>query len=271
MKIAFIGGGNMATALIAGLAGPGRDIPVISVCDPDAAARRRLEAAHGAVVHTDIGPAVTDADVIVLAVKPQVMHEVLPALATVVRHSQLVISVAAGVTVGAIAQALRVPVPVVRTMPNTPALLGAGVTGLFAGPACSAADCDSAQAILATVGRVVWIEDESLMDVVTALSGSGPAYFYLLAEAMRSAGIRLGLPPETANELAIHTAHGAGVMAIRGGHDIAELRRRVTSPNGTTQAALEVLWTGRFAGLIDEAIEAATLRGRELSGKVGSP
>ena len=268
MNIAFIGGGNMATALITGLARV-KASHAVAVCDTDPEARRRLVAAHGLAAHRTIAAAVEGADIIVLAVKPQVMGGVLAELADQVSKRPLVVSVAAGTTTGAMARALGPAVPIVRAMPNTPALLGAGVTGLFAGPSCLPGHRRQAEEILATVGAIVWVEDEGLMDVVTALSGSGPAYFYLLAEAMREAGIGLGLPEATATELAIRTAHGAGLMATQGEADIAELRRRVTSPGGTTAAAIRVLEAGGFKTLVATAIDAATQRGRELSGEVG--
>ena len=269
MNIAFIGGGNMATALITGLARGGRSAHTVTVCDPDPDARQRLVAMHGVTAHERIAAAVQHAEVVVLAVKPQVMDGVLRELAKQATLAPLVVSVAAGITTSTMARSLGQTVPIVRAMPNTPALLGAGITGLFAGQSCTTTHRRQAQDILATVGETVWVEDEALMDVVTALSGSGPAYFYLLVEAMREAGIRLGLPEATATQLAIRTAHGAGLMAVQDRADVAELRRRVTSPGGTTAAAISVLQAGGFQTLVATAIEAATQGGRELSGEAG--
>lgn len=266
MKTAFIGGGNMATALIAGLDKTGPASTTVSVCDPSEEVRERLVHDYGIRAVVTASEATSGSECIVLAVKPQVMPMVLEELANVIQPGQLVISVAAGTSVQTIRDALGSQVPVIRCMPNTPALLGLGITGLFAGPGCTPEQMALAEAILGAVGETVVVEDESLMDVVTAVSGSGPAYFYLMTEALREAGEALGLPGEVAAELARHTAHGAGVMAAQSGLDVAELRHRVTSPGGTTQAALEALQEGGFAELLARAVQAAAERGRELSG-----
>ena len=265
MKIAFIGGGNMATALISGIsrARPGPEW--IRVSEPSAEARRRLTETYGVKCHDHAEPVVPGADVIVLAVKPQFMGPALAELAGLVQAEQLVVSIAAGVTVKSLAGALHNLPAVVRAMPNTPALIGKGISGMFAGPGCSSAQRSLAESVLAGAGACVWIGDESLMDVVTAVSGSGPAYFFLLTEALRDAGEALGLPADVAAKLALHTASGAGAMAIGSEVDVSELRRRVTSPGGTTQAALETFAKGRFNALVEEAVRAATERGRELA------
>lgn len=265
MKIAFIGGGNMATALISGL---GRQQPApewIRVSEPNETARRTLLEEHGVQCHERAEPAVKEADVIVLAVKPQVMPVALEELTGLVESDQLVLSIAAGITVDTLLKGLEARPPVVRAMPNTPALIGRGISGAFAGPGCKERERTLAEAVLHAAGACVWINDEALMDVVTAVSGSGPAYFFLLIEALRDAGQSLGLPVETATQLALHTAAGAGAMALGSEADVAELRRRVTSPGGTTQAALEAFATGGFSELVEQAVRAATRRGQALA------
>lgn len=275
MHITFVGGGNMATALISGLArdgasgGKGAPAGRIRVADPSAEARQRLAADFGVGGLATAAEAVAGANVVVLAIKPQVMSAVLDELAGQMEEGQLVVSVAAGIRSGQIRDHLGVDA-VIRAMPNTPALLGAGVTGVYASPGCSPEQVEAAERILSAAGATVRIEDEALMDVVTAVSGSGPAYFFALTEALREAAEALGLPAEAANTLAVHTALGAGRMAVDGGADIAELRRRVTSPGGTTQAALETFESGGFRALVLDAVRAATERGRELSG-AGDP
>jgi len=265
MDIAFIGGGNMATALIRGLKGVPELGGRVRVCDPSAEARVRLEELTGVACFETADEAVRGAEVVVLAVKPQVMPVALADLARTMRGEPLVISVAAGITVGALRAALGAAVSLVRAMPNTPALLGAGITGLFAAPDCTAAHRETAESVMRAVGETVWVEQEHLMDVVTAISGSGPAYFYLLAETLGAAGEFLGLPAGVADTLARHTAHGAGIMALDCDARLDELRWQVTSAGGTTEAALEVLLAGGFSALIEAAVEAATRRGRELS------
>lgn len=269
MVIAFIGGGNMATALISGLLKPGRHGLEIRVADPSDEARRRLRADFGIAVAEKAGAVVAGADVVVLAVKPQVMPAVLREIAGEVEPGQLVLSVAAGTTMAEITAALGAGHPVVRAMPNTPALVGAGISGLCAGAACKPHHRDQAERILKAAGRIVWIDRESLMDAVTAISGSGPAYFFLLAEALAAAGTRLGLPAGIARELAETTCAGAGAMLDALPEDAATLRQRVTSPGGTTAAALQTLAEGGFAELVFRAAAAAERRGHELASATG--
>lgn len=265
MKIAFIGGGNMATALISGLQRRKPSPEWIKVSEPSQLARQKLREDHGVQCYDRAEPAIHDADVIVLAVKPQVMPAALEELTGLVKKDQLVLSIAAGITVENLLTGLKPRPPVVRAMPNTPALIGQGISGAFAGPGCEARERGLAEAVLHAAGACVWIDDEALMDVVTAVSGSGPAYFFLLIEALRDAGKKLGLPIETATQLALHTAAGAGAMALGSEADVAELRRRVTSPGGTTQAALETFAAGGFNELVERAVGAATRRGRSLA------
>ena len=268
MLIAFIGGGNMATALISGLT-TSRSGLTIRVSDPNEDARNRLRSAYGIDVSADTARAVKGADVIVLAIKPQVMPLVLGELADQLEPQQLVLSIAAGVTIDRIAAELVPGQVIIRSMPNTPALVGEGVTGLCAGPNCKEHHRQQAERVLRAAGEIVWIPEESMMDAVTAVSGSGPAYFFALTEALADAGVRLGLPAEVAQKLAASTCSGAGAMLRSGDADATELRRRVTSPGGTTQAALEALTSARFSEIIFQAAEAACKRGAALSGEPG--
>ena len=265
MLISFIGGGNMATALVKGLKQTGDPHPSIQVCTPSDETRAWFRAKLHVETHYDLVAAIDGADVIVLAVKPQTMPEVLDKMRGLVQPEQLVLSVAAGKTIGSIAAHLGGAQAIVRAMPNTPALTGYGITGICAGEYCKPHHIEQAEEILSAIGEVVWINDESLMDVVTAISGSGPAYYFLLTEALTSAGKAMGLSGSAALRLATHTCYGAGAMAVMDDADLVELRRRVTSPGGTTQAAVEVLEVGGFRDLIMDAVEAATRRGRELA------
>ncbi len=264
--IAFVGGGNMARSLVGGLVARGRAADTIRVAEPVAALREALARDFGVRVFADNAEAVAGAGTWVLAVKPQVMRQVCEGLAATARAARpLVVSIAAGITATQLERWLGGGLPVVRTMPNTPALLGAGVTGLYANARVDAAQRADTEALLAAAGRTVWIDDEARMDAVTALSGSGPAYVFLLAEAMQAAGEAEGLPPDAARTLALQTLLGAARMLTEGEEPPAELRRRVTSPGGTTQAAIETFEAGGFRDLVARAIHAATERGRQLS------
>ncbi|MEO5962610.1 MAG: pyrroline-5-carboxylate reductase [Thermomonas sp.] len=266
-NIAFIGGGNMARSLIGGLIATGRTPASIHVAEPVTALRDALRADFGVAVFEQGAAAVTDTSTWVFAVKPQVMRTVCTSLVPQAQAQRpLVISIAAGITGRQLEQWLGGELPVVRTMPNTPALLGAGVTGLHASEHVDADGRAFAETLLAAAGKTVWIEDEDLMDAVTAVSGSGPAYVFLLAEAMIEAGISEGLPADAARVLALQTVLGAArMLTAEHAPDAAELRRRVTSPNGTTQAAIEALEAGGLRTLVADAIHAARERGRELS------
>ncbi|MDX1460514.1 MAG: pyrroline-5-carboxylate reductase [Xanthomonadales bacterium] len=264
MNISFIGGGNMATALIGGILGADSS-HAIRVSDPSSHVRARLSQDFGIECHESAAPVVEGTDIIVLATKPQVMNAVLEELAALVRPGMLVISIAAGIPLSRIVGSLPARPPTIRAMPNTPALIGEGISGLCASDECTPEHRRMAEQVLAGAGPCIWIDDETLMDVVTAVSGSGPAYFFLLIEALADAGQRSGLPAEASATLAVHTAYGAGAMARASEHDAAELRRRVTSPGGTTEAALKVLETDGFKESIERAVNAATQRGRELA------
>jgi pyrroline-5-carboxylate reductase len=265
-SVAFIGGGNMARSLIGGLIARGAAASSIRVSEPVEPLRQALARDFGIEAGADNGEAVAAAGVWVLAVKPQVMRAVCEALAAQAQTQRpLVISIAAGITAAQLSRWLGGGVAVVRTMPNTPALLGAGVTGLFATAEVDARGREKAANLLASAGKTVWIQDEAKMDAVTATSGSGPAYIFLLAEAMEAAAIAEGLPAEAARTLVLETVLGAARMLTESDEDPAELRRRVTSPGGTTQAAVETFEAGGFRALVAQAIRNATERGRQLS------
>ena len=263
--IAFIGGGNMARSLIGGLVAQGRAPSSIRVAEPVAALREALARDFGVQVHARAAEAADGASTWVLAVKPQVMREVCGELAAAATADPLIVSIAAGITSAQLDRWLGGGRAIVRAMPNTPALIGQGVTGLFATAAVTPAQREETAALLRAGGPTAWIADESLMDAVTAVSGSGPAYVFLLAEAMQAAAERQGLPPDTAALLVRQTLAGASAMLAQSAEPAAALRARVTSPNGTTQAAVETLQAGGFDALLDRAIDRATQRGRELS------
>ena len=265
-SITFIGGGNMARSLIAGLVRQGVPGARIHVAEPVAELREKLAADFGVQVHDNAADAAAHGRTWLLAVKPQVLRGACQSLLPLAQADRpLVVSIAAGITSAQLERWLGGDLPVVRAMPNTPALLGAGVTGLYATPSVDAQQHAQAERVLASAGRTVWIDDEALMDSVTAVSGSGPAYVFLLAEAMEAAGIAQGLPPEAARTLVVQTLLGAARMLDEAGESPAELRRRVTSPNGTTQAAIESFQAGGFETLVGKALRAAQVRGQELS------
>lgn len=255
----------MATALISGLVNPPRAHLEIRVCDPNPGARSHLEKTFGVLTFTDACDAIDRADVILLAVKPQSMPDVLAALRGKVQRDQLVLSIAAGVTISSISAQLGDGFAVVRSMPNTPALIGHGITGIVAGGQCNTEQKRQADEILSAAGETVWLEDEGLMDAVTAISGTGPAYYFLLTEALAAAARAFGLSAETADRLASITCFGAGAMLASSPGEAAELRRRVTSPGGTTQAAMVVMESGRFRELVFKAAEAARDRSKDLA------
>jgi pyrroline-5-carboxylate reductase len=263
--IAFIGGGNMARSLIGGLIAQGRAPSSIRVAEPVDALREALARDFGVQVFASAAEAAHGASTWLLAVKPQVMRAVCGELAHAAASGPLVVSIAAGITSAQLDRWLGGGRAIVRAMPNTPSLIGQGVTGLFATPAVNHAQRDETAALLRAGGPTAWIDDESLMDAVTAVSGSGPAYVFLLAEAMQAAAERQGLPVDVAALLVRQTLAGAAAMLAQADEPASLLRARVTSPNGTTQAAVETLQAGGFEALLDRAIERATQRGRELS------
>jgi pyrroline-5-carboxylate reductase len=265
-RTAFIGGGNMARSLIGALISAGVDAHSIAVAEPEERPRNALARDFGIATHTRIADALANATTVLLAVKPQVMREVCAGLHAALGDTRpLIVSIAAGIRLDQIEQWIGLALPIVRCMPNTPALIGAGATGLIANAKTSADERTRVEAILGAAGRTAWIEREDLMDTVTALSGSGPAYFFLLVEALENAAVAQGLPRATARMLASQTCLGAGRMLAESGEAPATLRERVTSPGGTTAAALDAFDAGGLRELVANAIAAATLRGRELS------
>ena len=265
-RLAFIGGGNMARSLIGGLLKTGVAAASISVAEPLAEARHALGREFGVACYAENRLAAAEAEVIVLAVKPQIMPAIHTELQdSLQRHRPLLISIAAGVRLDQLERWFGASLPIVRCMPNTPALIGAGATGLCANSRVSPPQKALAQHILDAAGITRWIDDEALMDTVTALSGSGPAYFFALVEAMEAAAVAQGLPRDSARALAAQTCLGAGRMLVEGGEDPAVLRQRVTSPNGTTQAALESFAADGLARIVARAMAAATERGAALA------
>jgi pyrroline-5-carboxylate reductase len=269
-SLAILGGGNMGRALVSGLLRRGmrqEQIRVAEVCaDAQATLRRDL----GISASSDVEATVADADMVVLAVKPQDAASVLTSLAPLFKQKHpVVVSIAAGIRIGSLTKWCGAGVPVVRAMPNRPALVGAGVSGLFAPPGVSALAREDAAGILRAVGDVVWVPNEDALDVVTALSGSGPAYLFLMAEAMMHAGVNLGLEPEAARSLAIGTLYGAGLLAQSSDGDLVRLRQDVTSKGGTTEAALAAFAAADFTATVMRALEAATRRSREIAAQFG--
>jgi pyrroline-5-carboxylate reductase len=267
-RIAFIGAGNMAASLIGGLRAQGLDAAQIRASDPGAETRAKVNAEHGIDVFADNAEAIQGADVVVLAVKPQAMKAVCEALRQSLKANQLVVSIAAGITCASMNNWLGAQ-PIVRCMPNTPALLRQGVSGLFATAEVSAEQRQQAQELLSAVGIALWLSEEQQLDAVTAVSGSGPAYFFLLIEAMTAAGVKLGLPADIAAQLTLQTALGAAHMAVSSDVDAAELRRRVTSPAGTTEAAIKSFQADGFEALVEKALGAAAHRSAEMAEQLG--
>ncbi len=268
MKITFIGGGNMANALIGGLLKQGIPSADIQVVEPLAENRERLAGAFGIACRPATDAATLDSNVLVLSVKPQQMREALAPLVGKLA-GQLVISIAAGMRLKDIARWLGGYSKLVRTMPNTPALIGAGITGLYADPTIDGEARRQTELILGAVGKTLWIADEALMDAVTAVSASGPAYVFYFIEALRDAARTLGFSEDQARLLAIETVVGAAALAANSTEDVAVLRQRVTSKGGTTEAALNSLNADDFKAAILRAVKAADARGRELGDVLG--
>ncbi|CAJ2504065.1 Uu.00g114590.m01.CDS01 [Anthostomella pinea] len=279
-KIAFIGGGNMAAAIIGGLTVTGIAKQNIVVSEPWAVNRDKM-AAQGLRVTTSNADAARDAHLVILAVKPQVAQGVCRELADAWSSSSsspLVISIAAGITLASLQawfkptgqEGAAAPPHIVRVMPNTPALVGEGASGLFAANDVSGAERELATALVRSVSKAVeWVDREELIDVVTGLSGSGPAYFFAMVEHLVESATKLGLTREQATRLATQTCLGAGKMLVESPEEPAQLRKNVTSPNGTTAAALDSFEASGFAGIVDKAVNAATTRGEELGRTLG--
>lgn len=269
--IAFIGGGNMASSIIGGLIQQGGIQPqAISVAEPNLDQRQLLETQFAVRTHKQGIDAITGASIVILAVKPQVMSAVLAPLKEQLSQQQpLLISIAAGITLDSLKRWSDCHA-IVRCMPNTPALLGLGATGLTASQQTTVEQRNQAESLLQAVGSTTWVSNEAQIDAVTAVSGSGPAYFFLLMEAMIQAGQQLGLSPEAATQLTLNTALGASKMALESDLDIAELRRNVTSPGGTTEQAILTFQQEGFSDIVFEALEAARNQAQALSKQFGS-
>ena len=267
-NITFIGAGNMATALIGGLLQD--KFPAQQICATDVNDNQltHLEQVYGIKTSCDNKSAITDADVVVLSVKPQIIDDVCRDIASVAQHKKkLFISIAAGATVNKLSHLLGETVSIVRAMPNTPALIKAGATGLFANEYVTQAQKEIAEKLMRAVGIVVWVEQESQMDVVTALSGSGPAYFFKIMESLEQAACQMGLPPQTAHLLTLQTALGAARLAMESDDTLATLREKVTSPGGTTARGLETMQQANIEEVFLKTIQAATERAVELGAK----
>lgn len=263
-KITFIGGGNMAGAIIGGLIADGMAPGNITVVDPNEESRARLSESYSINVSDNTGTACKHADTIVLAVKPQIIPMVADQIkASADMNGKMLFSIAAGVTLTTL-QALFGDIAIARTMPNTPALLGLGATGLYVNDKTNDAQRAEAVKIIEAFGICVTVEREELLDAVTAVSGSGPAYYFLMIEEMVKSGIKLGLSPEDATALTLQTALGAANMTAQRDAEPAELRRRVTSPKGTTHAAIESMQESGYGDIIETAMTACRDRAVEL-------
>ncbi len=266
MRIGFIGGGNMASSIIGGLVASGFAAEQIWASDPNADSLNKLLAVAPVNTASDNNALIAAVDIVILAVKPQIMKIVAGDIAASVQDRKpLVITIAAGVTSASLDAWLGGNTAIVRCMPNTPALVRSGATGLFANTEVNATQRAQAEQILQAVGLALWVDNEAQLDAVTALSGSGPAYFFLVMEAMQAKGLQMGLSAEVAKQLTLQTALGAAQMALGSDVDAAELRRRVTSPNGTTERAINILQAGGLEALFDQALEGARLRAEELA------
>jgi pyrroline-5-carboxylate reductase len=269
-KIGFIGGGNMAASLIGGLIADGTSPSQIRVAELDTQRAESLQQQFAVQLAVDNGTLVEESDVVVLAVKPQVLREVCQQVVAAMKKKRpLILSIAAGIRIGDIDRWLGDDNAIVRTMPNTPALVQCGATGLYANSRVNEQQREIAERIMRAVGLTQWLDNEALMDAVTALSGSGPAYFFLVIEALEQAGRKLGLSEEGSRVLALQTAFGAAKMALESSESSEELRRRVTSPGGTTERAIGILEQGDIRGLFEQALSGARDRAQELAEELG--
>jgi pyrroline-5-carboxylate reductase len=270
-NIGFIGGGNMASSLISGLIASGHSPSQIWVSDVNQDALQTLASTLNVNISGDNNEVINEVDVVVLAVKPQVMRSVAESSADLLQTKDtLVVSIAAGISQLSLSQWLGEKVAIVRCMPNTPALVLTGATALHANSNVSNEQRDLAENILRAVGISLWVDNESELDAVTAVSGSGPAYYFLLMETMESAAIEMGLSKETARLLIQQTALGAAKIALESSDSPQQLRNRVTSPGGTTQRAIETFEQGNFAQLVSKALHAAKDRSIEMSKQLGA-
>ncbi len=266
LTIAFLGGGNMATSLVGGLVQDGMSPKAIHVADVNQEKLTHLQQTYGVHTFADNEQAVANAQVVILAVKPQSLREAVQSIAPQLQQLKpLVVSIAAGVMLHSIENWVGAQIPMVRCMPNTPALVGAGATALFANSRVSEKQKEQAESILRAVGITQWLTSEDQIDIVTALSGSGPAYFFHLMECMQKAAEDLGLPHDVSRLFTLQTALGAAKMAMESDVDVATLRQRVTSPGGTTESALKVFDKSGFEKMCQQAMEAARDRGQVIA------
>lgn len=264
--IGFIGAGNMASALIGGMIDKIAQPDHIVVFDPDTEKTTGLRDEFSIRIAADNGGLLRDSDVVVLAVKPQIMRDVLTPLESVLPEpAPLVVSVAAGIRIASIEKWLGRRLGVVRVMPNTPSLVGCGAAGLYANDLVSAEQRNAAEALMGSVGVTAWVNDEIQLDTVTGISGSGPAYFMLFMEAMVEAAVARGLAPDTARALVVQTCRGAAELAAHSDQSLEQLRINVTSPGGTTERALETMKSERIDDIIRQAVNAAADRADELA------
>lgn len=267
-NIAIIGAGNMGSCLLGGLIANDYPAENLWIANPSIEKLISLQQQFKKNFHitTDNVEAIKTADIIILAVKPLVLPKVVQQLATAIeQHKPLVISTAAGVHEAIVQHYLKGEIPIVRAMPNIPAIIGCGATALFANPHVSGSQRSIAESIFRAVGVAVWIEDEKLMDAITAVSGCGPAYFFLVMEAIQSAGEKLGLPSTVARLFTLETAYGAARMALESDKNTMELRKQVASPGGTTEQALRVLEEAKIRDIFADALQAANNRAKELA------
>ena len=272
-SLLFVGGGNMARSLIGGIIAAGHRAEAITVCEPNRGVRESLAGDFGVNVATELDTisCAQHADAIILAVKPQVMAQVAEGLAPALEHRPVVISIAAGINCHALSHWLGSATPIVRAMPNTPALLQQGATGLFADGSVTAEQKQLVAGLFSAIGVAEWVAEEKLIDTVTALSGSGPAYFFLLMELMAKVAEEMGLSAETAQKLAIQTAQGAANMAVHSDDSPATLRGRVTSPGGTTERALALFASQGLEATVRTAMHGAAERSAEMAAELAPP
>lgn len=269
-SIGFIGGGNMATSLIAGLIADGWRADNIHLSEPDASKRELLSSRFSIRTYDDNQVMVANTNIVVLAVKPQIMASVCEEISNSINQNQpLVLSIAAGIQVAHLSRWLGGYKQIVRTMPNTPSMVQSGATALFSDPSVNEDGKNAAETIMRAVGLSIWVETEDELDAVTALSGSGPAYFFYIMEAMEKAGIELGLAADTARLLSIQTAFGAAKMALESTDSPSVLRHNVTSPGGTTERALSILKDKQLEKIFSEALAGACARSKELAEEIG--
>lgn len=265
MNIVCIGGGNMATSIIGGLLAKGYRADDICVSDPQTQNRLRFQQDFSIRTESSNAAAIAGAEVVILAVKPQILKTVCNELKPHLTPGALVISIAAGMPIKQLSAWLGENLAIVRCMPNTPALVQTGATGAFANKAVTATQKATADQILQAIGIVEWLDNEAQIDSVTAVSGSGPAYFFLLLESMVNAAVNQGLPETTARNLAVQTCVGAGLLAQKDDTSLSDLRQRVTSPGGTTEKAIESFQAAEFEKIVKDAMDACLKRSIELA------